>query len=145
MKTYLIGEIAKYSECSVQLIRHYEEIGLISKPERTNSNRRVYSEAQLKELQFIRHGRSMGFSIEDIKNLIALKKQPDHNQQAHDIAERHLHAVNERIAELKKLQQTLRKIIHQCEATPNSEPCPIIHLLDDHGDEQCHHHQPSPL
>ncbi|MFV0321982.1 MAG: MerR family transcriptional regulator, partial [Alphaproteobacteria bacterium] len=104
MKTYLIGEIAKYSECSVQLIRHYEEIGLISKPERTNSNRRVYSEAQLKELQFIRHGRSMGFSIEDIKNLIALKKQPDHNQQAHDIAERHLHAVNERIAELKKLQ-----------------------------------------
>ncbi|MFV0431639.1 MAG: MerR family DNA-binding protein [Alphaproteobacteria bacterium] len=145
MKIYSIGEMAKLSGCSVQLIRHYEDIKIISKPGRTQSNRRFYGEQHLKELQFIRHGRSLGFSLDDITSLLVLKNQPHHNQQAHDIAEQHLQKVDQRIKELLDLQATLQSIIKKCEKTPNSEPCPIIHLLDDHKDGHTHKHKPSPL
>lgn len=130
MKIYSIGEVAKLSECSVQLIRHYEEIGLLTKIERSASGRRLYTERHLKTILFIRHGRAMGFSIADITQLLLLKSEKGHNQRVHDIAHEHLLKVNERIKQLAFLQNQLQSIIHECEATSSDKPCPILALLE---------------
>ncbi len=134
MKFYSIGEIAKQSGCSVQLIRHYEKIGLLDKIERTGSNRRLYTEEHLKTILFIRHGRSMGFSLSDITRLLSLKNEEGHNQKVRNIAQDHLMQVNERIKHLSQLQGLLQSIIHQCEETCKSpshdKACPIIGLLN---------------
>ncbi len=129
-KFYSIGELAKLSDCSVQLIRHYEDIGLLTQIERSQSNRRLYTAQHLKSLLFIRHGRSMGFSIADITQLLSLKNKQGHNQEAHDIAQQHLQKVDERIRQLSELQHILQSIIQQCEQTSNDKPCPILALLD---------------
>ncbi len=130
MKFYSIGEIAKKSGCSVQLIRHYENIGLLTRVERTASHRRLYTAEHLKSILFIRHGRFMGFSIADITQLLSLKSEKGHNQKVHDIAHKHLLKVNERISQLLELQNILQSIIHQCEQTSNDKPCPILELLN---------------
>ncbi len=134
MKFYSIGEMAKLSECSVQLIRHYEEIGLLRQVERSSSGRRLYKESHLKTILFIRHGRAMGFSISDITQLLLLKSEKGHNHKVHDIALEHLQKVNERIEQLCHLQKQLQSIIRQCEKTADDKPCPILeHLMLNNG------------
>ena len=63
-----IGEAAKSSGVSVKMVRHYESIGLLPKAKRTFSNYRVYSEHDVHELRFIRRGRALGFSMEEIRD-----------------------------------------------------------------------------
>ena len=66
-----IGELAERAGCTVQIIRHYEKIGLLPDTRRTSGNRRIYSEDQASRLIFIRHSRELGFSLDDIRQLLS--------------------------------------------------------------------------
>lgn len=127
---YSIGQVAKIIGTSVQLIRHYEEIGMISPPGRGENNRRYYDDYCIQQLLFIRRGRDLGFSLEDIRLLLSLKQEQGHNTKVHQVAQEHLAKVTQKIQELTKLKIQLHSIIQQCKETPDSEACPIIHLLE---------------
>ncbi len=130
---YSIGEVAKKIHTSVQLIRYYEEIGIIGAPIRGENNRRYYNDKLLQQLSFIRHGRDLGFSLEDIRILLSLKNEQGHNAKVHQVAHNHLLQVSQKIQDLIKLKQQLENIIAKCESTEQSQPCPIIHLLETDG------------
>ena len=70
-----IGELSKSSGCSVQTIRYYEREGLLSDPERSEGNFRLYSDKALKELEFVKHCRSLDISLNDTKRLLELKNK----------------------------------------------------------------------
>ena len=72
-----IGELAERAGCTVQIIRHYEKIGLLPDTRRTSGNRRIYSEDQASRLIFIRHSRELGFSLDDIRQLLSFSDQPE--------------------------------------------------------------------
>ncbi|WP_025898357.1 MerR family transcriptional regulator [Sneathiella glossodoripedis] len=131
---YSIGELSKRTGVKIPTIRYYEDMGLLEQPIRSQGNQRRYSEDGLKQLSFIRHSRELGFSIEDIKELLELSQHPEYPcADAHAIATRHLEEVRERERKLRKLKKELLRIT-KCNADSISE-CAVIETLADH--EQC--------
>lgn len=103
-----IGELAGATATKVTTIRFYEDIGLLARPTRTASGRRTYGMADVDRLNFIRNGRRLGFSIDEIRSLLALADQPERDcSEATDIASRHLADVEERLRQLGALRDEL--------------------------------------
>lgn len=129
---FSIGELSKRTGVKIPTIRYYEQMGLISAPERSEGNQRRYTKEGLNRLSFIRHSRELGFSIEDIKGLLELSQHPEKPcHDAHSIAVRHLKDVQGRIAKLRRLEKELKRISN-CEAG-NIADCAVIETLADHN------------
>jgi DNA-binding transcriptional MerR regulator len=134
-----IGEAAGQSGVKVPTIRFYEQIGLLPAPDRTASNRRLYDDADINRLTFIRHARELGFEMEDIRELLALAGSPSAPcLEADGIARRHLDEVDRRIAQLTTLRSELQRMIDRC-AHGQISDCRVIHTLADHS-ECAHEH-----
>ena len=128
---FSIGELSKQTGVKVPTIRYYEQMGLIDALERTEGNQRRYSSHELQRLSFIRHSRDLGFTIEDIRELLELSEYPEQPcNDAHQIAVRHLADIKAKISKLKKLEKELKRI-STCEAGSIGE-CTVIETLADH-------------
>jgi Cd(II)/Pb(II)-responsive transcriptional regulator len=125
-----IGELAKRSGCSVQTIRYYEKEGLISAQSRTEGNFRLYDKQTLEKLLFIRHCRSLGLTLKEIKQLILLQSTPESDcEEVNDIINTHLHLVESSIEELKKLHNDLSALRHRCTTPKTVGQCGILKRL----------------
>lgn len=125
-----IGEAAAASAVSAKMIRYYEQIGLIAGAIRTEAGYRVYRDEDVHTLRFVRRARDLGFSIEQMGDLIALWR--DRTRASADvkrIAMKHVAELERKMLELKAMAQTLRHLADNCHGDhrPN---CPI---LDDLG------------
>lgn len=128
-----IGEAAKKTGLKVPTIRFYEQEGLIGPPPRTESGRRLYSDRDVGRLTFVRHARTLGFELSDIRSLLDLADHPDRPcGDADRIATRNLETVRQRIEQLRALEQELSRMIVACSGGPAGE-CRIIESLNDHG------------
>ena len=129
-----IGELSKKAGVKVPTIRYYEQMGLISAPERTEGNQRRYTTGDLERLTFIRHARDLGFPIDAIRQLISLAGHP-HSPcaEADEIAAAQLSEVREKIARLRTLEQELQRIVGHCDGDHAIEDCYVIRALSDHG------------
>jgi len=135
---FMIGELAKRADTKVQTIRYYEDIGVMPKAIRAANNRRLYDETHLERLTFVRHSRELGFSLDDIRNLLELSDQPDRPCEEVDaIARAHLDSVESKIASLQVLQDELRRMINHCSGGDVSD-CRIIEVLANHNLCQSH-------
>jgi Cu(I)-responsive transcriptional regulator len=127
-----IGELARATGTNAETIRYYERIGLVRRPERTESNYRDYSPKDAERLAFIRHARGLGFELGDVRSLIDLAEQPERDcGEADAIASRHLAAVEEKIARLERLRNELDRMIGDCRGGRVAS-CRIIEALGDH-------------
>ena len=107
-----IGDLAKATDTKVETIRYYERISLLPAPERTSGNYRSYSATHLGHLSFIRRARDLGFSIEQVRDLLGLSDQRDRSCEAVDaIAREHLAEVKRKIRDLQALRRELGSII----------------------------------
>lgn len=130
---FMIGELAKRADTRVQTIRYYEEIGVMPKAIRAANNRRLYNETHLERLTFIRHSRDLGFSLDNIRNLLELSDQPDRPcEEVDTIARGHLKEVERKIAALQVMQAELKRMISHCSGGTISD-CRIIKVLADHS------------
>ena len=112
----MIGDLAKRTGTKVNTIRFYEEIGLMPEAARTSGGRRTYGEGQVRQLGFIRHARGLGFSVDEIRSLIALSANPEQDcHEAGAIARRHLASVEDRIARLTALREALSDATRSCD------------------------------
>ncbi|AQZ54274.1 MerR family transcriptional regulator [Martelella mediterranea] len=128
-ENFSIGDLAKATDTKVVTIRYYERVGLLPKPERTAGNYRSYSAAHLGRLSFIRRARDLGFTIEQVRDLLSLSDQRDRSCDAVDaIACAHLAEVERKIADLQALRHELGSIIDQCGCGTIAE-CRIIEAL----------------
>jgi DNA-binding transcriptional MerR regulator len=127
----MIGEVSKLTHTKVSTIRFYEQIGLLVSAPRTDSGRRTFSSRDLRRLSFIRHARSLGFSIEDIRTLLEINDRPEEPcADVHRIAEEQRTAIEEKIKSLTKLRGELRRIEAAC-AGGVSMDCRVIEALAD--------------
>lgn len=138
-----IGELARRSGCSAQGVRYYEQLGLLPEPARTAGNQRRYRTADAERLTFIRHARELGFSIEAVRELLALSDHPERPCDAADaIAEAHLTNVRSRIARLHALETELQRMLaDRCEG--HARGCRVIEALADHGRCRGEHEVPA--
>lgn len=141
MADYTIGTLAREAGCSVQSVRWYETQGLMPEPARTAGGQRRYAAGHLARLKFLRHARDLGFSLDDIRELLSLK--PDMPcEEADSIASRHLREVEERIAALEELRGELQLMVDGCKGGKVAE-CRVIEILSDH--RKCQHDDHPPL
>ncbi len=125
-----IGNLARQTGVKVETIRYYERIGLLPRPARTASgNYRSYSHAQLNRISFVRRARDLGFTLDQIRALLALADQRGHDCADVDaIARAHLGEVERKIADLTALRRQLRELIGSCSRGVVAD-CRIIEAL----------------
>ena len=117
----------------MQTIRYYEQIGLLAEPERSEGNQRIYRQNHLDRLGFIRHSRELGFSLERIREILALSDDPSHScEEVDQIARGHLQEVESKIRRLRSMRAELKRMIDQC-AGNHVADCRIIEVLSDHS------------
>ena len=128
-----IGALARGSDTKVPTIRYYEESGQMPAPPRTEGGQRRYTQAHLERLKFIRHSRDLGFTIEDILELLRLSAHPDSPCDAVDaLTAKHLREVESKIKRLQSLKRELTRMIGAC-ANGALKDCRIIGTLADHA------------
>ena len=128
---YSIGEIAAAAHCKVETVYYYEKISLMPKPPRTEGGHRVYSLDHIKRLNYIRRSRELGFSINQITDLLTFIDEPNHYcGEVKAMAIAHSRDVQQKIDDLNKLKTALNKMVSQCKGKNYKvEDCPIIDSL----------------
>jgi MerR family copper efflux transcriptional regulator len=128
-ETLDIGRAAKASGASAKMIRHYEAIGLLPKVARTQSNYRVYTANDVHMLRFIRRARDLGFSMEEVRELLGLWRNKSRSSAAvKKIAGKHIEDLRVKIAELQSMVQTLEHLTRHCHGDERPD-CPILEDL----------------
>lgn len=120
-----IGEVAELTGLPAKTIRYYEDIGLVT-PRREANGYRVFGPRDLHALAFLGRARALGFSIEDCRTLLALYR--DEGRASADVkrvAEEHLGRIDEKLAQLREMRQTLAGLVAAC-AGDNRPDCPIL-------------------
>lgn len=121
-----IGEAARASQVSAKMIRHYESIGLVRAARRTDAGYRVYAREDVQVLQFIHRARALGFSLDQIRELLALWQ--DKGRASADVralAREHIGELNRKIAEMEAMRRTLERLAASCHGDSRSD-CPIL-------------------
>lgn len=127
-----IGGASKACGIKPPTIRYYEQIRLLPSPPRSDGNRRLYDENDLRRLRFIRHARELGFDIEPIRELLALAGDPDGPcETADSIARSHLAGIDHKIARLTALRAEVARMA-DCPNGSSAE-CRVIEVLGDHA------------
>ncbi len=128
-ETFPIGELSRLTGVNIETIRYYERIGMMPIPPRTQGGRRVYGTAHMQSLIFVRRGRELGFTLDEIRALTALGGSGDACcGDVRDIAAHHLADIRAKIADLKKLERLLAQTISRCEGGTAPE-CPVLEIL----------------
>ena len=124
-----IGEAARLSGVSAKMVRHYEGLGLLPRVARTDSGYRQYSEADVHTLRFIKRARDLGFSMEEIGELVGLwQNRRRASANVRRVAQKHADELAGRIAQMQAMQRTLQHLIHCCHGDERPD-CPILDEL----------------
>jgi len=127
---FSIGELARVTGTKVVTVRYYEQIGLLPTPPRTSGNYRSYNTEHLHRLRFIRRCRDLGFTLDQVRSLLSLSSQEDQPcDEVNRISAAHLAEIEEKIADLTRLADELRRINQQCHGGGLIADCRIIEAL----------------
>lgn len=128
MATYRIGQLAQLAGVAVDTLRYYERNDLLAPEARMASGYRRYGETELRRLRFIRRAKVLGFSLEEIRGLLALGAEQD-VARIRETARQRLDDVERRIAALQRVRDGLRTLIRACPGHVRAEACPILQAL----------------
>lgn len=124
-----IGEAARRSGVSAKMVRHYESLGLLPTVHRTESGYRQYGEAEVHTLRFIRRARDLGFSMDEIGQLLKLwQNRRRSSAEVRRIASRHIEELSRKLAEMEAMRRTLQHLVHCCHGDERPD-CPILDEL----------------
>ncbi len=137
-QTLTIGELSRRTNCKVQTIRWYEEVGLLPTSVRTSGGHRTYEQEHLERLEFIRHAREFGFPLDAVRSLLALANASGQRscEAAHEIASEQLASVEAKLRRLEMLRAELAHMVETgCRGAPSD--CRILATLADHDHGHC--------
>lgn len=125
------GRVSKLTGCNIETIRYYERVGLMPLPPRSTGGHRLYDDALINRLRFIRRCRELGFTLEEIRALLDLVDRDDYTcGEVKDISLSHAQEIRRKIRDLRQLEKTMRGMIKEC-AGGQVPDCPIIDALFD--------------
>ncbi len=128
---YQIGEIAKMADVNIQTIRYYERRNILKPSSKKESGFRLYSIDAVKTIKFIKHAQELGFKLDEIKELMNLRvPSVGRCKRVKKHAWEKLTSIQQKISLLKKIEQTLKKLIVDCEQNKTSQDCPIIESME---------------
>jgi MerR family transcriptional regulator, mercuric resistance operon regulatory protein len=124
-----IGEVSRMTGVNIETIRYYERVGVLPAPRRTERGRRVYGPAERSVLAFIRRGRELGFSLDEVRALLSLGAPGNAScAEVKEIASLHLADIRSKLADLARLERLLADAVSRC--TGDEAPlCPVVDIL----------------
>ena len=126
------GEVARHTELGSETIRYYEKIGLLKEPPRSTSNYREYPSSVLARIKFIQSTKKLGFSLDEIRVLLALRDQRDHPcQEIKSKATEKIDEINRKIEELELIRNELSALVNRCAGEGPTENCAILNILSE--------------
>ncbi|MEE8506262.1 MAG: helix-turn-helix domain-containing protein [Kiloniellales bacterium] len=124
-----IGALSKRTGCKVETIRYYERIKMMPEPMRTVGGHRLYREADLKQLTFIRRGRELGFTLGEVRSLLSLVDSGSFTcAEVKAITLDHLGDIRRKVSDLRKLAKVLQDTADLCDGGVSND-CPIVDTL----------------
>lgn len=127
-----IGHLAKAANINIETIRYYQRIELIDQPDKPSKGYRIYPPQTLGRLHFIKRAQSLGFSLNEIRQL--LEMSDEHCQTAARMAQEKLSLIQTKIADLSKMATVLEDYTQQCAINTDHSHCPLIGtLIDDNS------------
>jgi MerR family transcriptional regulator, copper efflux regulator len=121
-----IGEAARRSGVSAKMIRHYESLGLLATPRRTEAGYRLYDDRDVHTLQFVRRARRLGFPMAEVEQLLGLwQNRRRTSGDVRRVAQRHISDLDRKIDELQSMRRTLEELVHRCHGDHRPD-CPIL-------------------
>jgi MerR family mercuric resistance operon transcriptional regulator len=134
MERLTIGHLAQLGGVNLQTIRYYERRGLLPKPARTAAGYCQFAPEAARRLRFIKRAQELGFSLDEIGELLALGSQPRQNRATIRVrAQRKIEDIDRKVAALTAMKNTLHELVSQCEHCSPSAECPIVASLDEEG------------
>jgi MerR family transcriptional regulator, copper efflux regulator len=133
METLTIGEVARGAGLGVETVRYYEREGLVPRPERSESGYRRFPPETVELLRFIAHGKRLGFSLKEIRELLALRIDTPSADACDEVRERaqiKLREVQDRIAALRRIEDVLTGLIGSCQTRAPTDTCPILDSIE---------------
>lgn len=127
-----IGRLARQAGVNVETVRYYQRRGLLEEPRRPPGGIRRYREAHARRLRFIKQAQALGFSLEEVKDLLALE-DGRHCREAERLAALKLGMVRERMMQLRRVEEVLATLVDRCHCNTGNVHCPLIAALE--GDE----------
>lgn len=125
-----IGRLAERSGVGIETLRFYEKEGLLAKPARTESGYRTYPEETVERVQFIRRAKEVGFTLEEISELLALKVS--HGKSCESVRQRALSKVEDidrKVGDLRKMRRALNALVQRCSGHEGMDDCTILDAL----------------
>lgn len=131
VSTLTIGQVAKQAGVGVETIRFYEREGLIEDPRRRSSGYRAYGAEAVRRIRFIRHAKELGFTLREIKELLALRVEPDCRcGEVLELTRSKIADIEQRLAALERMKKTLTKLATACRRRRPTDPCPILEAIE---------------
>lgn len=126
---FSIGVLSERSGVNIETIRYYEKIGIMPSPARSPGGYRIYGLENVRRLHFVRRGRELGFSLEELRGLLHLVNGHAFTcAQVHSLTVQHLKDIRQKIADLRRLERVMSEMARQCKGDQVPE-CPIIDAL----------------
>lgn len=125
-----IGELARLSDCDVETIRFYEREGLLAAPAREANGYRSYTEAHLVQLNFIRHCRSLGIGLPEVRILRSFQARPELAcEEINQLIDQQIGRIHQQVETLRLLERQLHALRDTCRATQRASECGILRNL----------------
>jgi MerR family mercuric resistance operon transcriptional regulator len=123
-----IGRLAEAADVNVETIRYYQRRGLMAEPDRPSVGHRRYPTEAVKRVHFIKRAQVLGFTLDEIANLLALDEATD-CAETRDLAAHKLKVIEHKLAALKSMRKALQGLLSECDSATAKAGCPIIHAL----------------
>jgi len=131
MRELRTGELAKQAGVNVESLRFYEREGLLPEPPRRASGYRRYPPEAVARVRFIKRAQELGFSLKEIRELLAIGTDPDGTcQEVKEHVNVRMASVQQKILDLQHIEAALRDLAEQCPTNTPSDQCPILHSLE---------------
>ena len=131
MQSLTIGHLAKETGVNLETVRYYERRGLLPKPPRSASGYRLFPAEAARRLRFIRRAQELGFSLREIRELLALRVSPRaKSTEIRARAEAKIADIEAKITTLESIKKTLHKLTKSCAGCGSTTVCPILESLD---------------
>lgn len=126
-----IGQVAERGRVNLQTIRYYEREGLLPEPPRLQSGYRMFPENTVRRVHFIKRAQDLGFTLAEIKELLALRIDHKRNRaEVRTLAQAKITDIEDKIHTLKKMKRVLGDLTQRCSGCGPSDECPILESID---------------